>query len=86
MAAASILVYRENGTAGVAALLQRGFDYQRIKAKVWYVPIVLLMPGVMALTYGVMHLMEMPLPTPQFSILPAAAMLLAFFILPPVSG
>ena len=81
MAAASILVYRENGTAGVAALLQRGFDYQRIKAKVWYVPIVLLMPGVMALTYGVMHLMKMPLPTPQFSILPAAAMLLAFFIL-----
>ncbi len=81
MAAASILVYRENGTAGVAALLRRAFDYQRIGAKVWYMPIVLLMPGVMALTYGLMRLMEMPLPAPQFSVPSAAAMLLAFFIL-----
>ena len=34
--AAAILLYRENGTAGVIELLKRAFDYQRISAKVWY--------------------------------------------------
>src|SRR5262249_40892910 len=47
--AASILVYRENKTAGVTELLKSAFDYKRIRAKVWYAPIALLMPGVMAL-------------------------------------
>jgi hypothetical protein len=36
--AASILVYSENQTAGVITLLKRSFDYQRVKAKVWYDP------------------------------------------------
>jgi hypothetical protein len=39
--AALILVHRENGTAGVAELLKRSFDYKRIRAKVWYATIVL---------------------------------------------
>ncbi len=47
--AASILVYRENKTAGVTELLKRSFDYRRIRAKVWYAPIVLLMPAAMVL-------------------------------------
>ena len=47
--AASILAHRENGSAGVAALLKRSFDCRRISAKVWYLPIVLLMPGVTVL-------------------------------------
>jgi CAAX protease family protein len=78
--AASILVYRENRTAGVTELLKRAFDYKRIRAKVWYAPIVLLMPGVMVLTYGLMRLMGAPLPTPQLSVLAALLMLLTFFI------
>src|SRR5262249_47963138 len=48
--AASILVYREDKTDGVKELLKRAFDYKRIKAKVWYAPIVLLTPVVMVLT------------------------------------
>jgi uncharacterized protein len=59
--AALILVYRENRTAGVTELLKRSFDYKRIRAKVWYAPIVLLMPGVMVLSYGLMRLMGSPL-------------------------
>lgn len=47
--AALILVYRENKTAGMIALLKRSFDYKRISAKIWYAPIILLMPGVMVL-------------------------------------
>ena len=80
MTAASILVYRENKTAGVLKLLKRSLDYKRIRAKVWYAPIVLLMPGATALTYGLMRLMELPLPAPRFPVLAALAMLLAFFV------
>jgi membrane protease YdiL (CAAX protease family) len=78
--AASILVYREHKTAGVIELLKRAFDDQRIRAKVWYAPIVLLKPGVMILTYGMMRVMGLPLPTPQFPVLAAPVMFLAFFI------
>jgi len=78
--AALILVYRENKTAGVTELLKRSFDYKRIRAKIWYAPIILLMPGVMVLSYGLMRLMGVPLPTPQFTVLAALAVFLAFFV------
>jgi uncharacterized protein len=78
--AASILVYRKNKTEGVKELLKKAFDYNRIKAKVWYAPIVLLMPGAMVLTYGLMPLTRAPLPTQQFPVLAAPVMFLAFSI------
>lgn len=78
--AAAILVYRENKTASVIELLKRSFDYKRIGAKVWYAPIVLLMPSVMVLSYGLMRLMGLPLPVPQFPVLAAPVMFLALFI------
>jgi hypothetical protein len=53
--AASNLVYKEHKTTGVTELLKRSFDYQRIRAKAWYAPIVLLMPSVMVLSYGLMR-------------------------------
>jgi uncharacterized protein len=82
--AAVILVHRENGIAGVAALLKRSFDGKRIRAKVWYAPIVLLMPAVMVLSYGLMRWMDLPLPTapdanPFERVLAVPAMFLAFF-------
>jgi uncharacterized protein len=78
--AALIFVYRENKTAGVTELLKRSFDYERIRAKIWYATIILLMPGVMVLSYGMMRLMGVPLPTPQFTVLAALAMFLALFV------
>lgn len=78
--AAVILVYKEDGPAGALALLKRSFDYKRIGGKVWYIPIVLLMPGLFVLAYGVMHLAGFSLPNPQFPVLAALAMLLVFFI------
>jgi CAAX protease family protein len=80
LTAASILVYGENKTAGVTGLLRRSFDYKRITAKIWYAPIVLLMPGAMVVTYGLMRLMGLPLPTPQFPAVAALVMLVAFFV------
>ena len=78
--AAAICVHRQNGTAGVIRLLKRAFDYERISAKAWYLPILLLMPGVMALSYGLMSVMGMPLPTPQFSVLAAVVLFFGFFL------
>ena len=40
--AASILVYKEDGRAGIKTLFRRIFDGDRIVRKVWYVPIILL--------------------------------------------
>lgn len=77
--AALVLVYSENKIAGVTELLKRSFDYKRIREKVWYAPIVLLMPGVMVLEYGLLRLMGSPVPTPQFPVLAPLVMFLAFF-------
>lgn len=77
---ALILVYRADRTTGVTELLKRSFDYRRIRTKVWYVPTVLLMPGIAILAYGLMRLVRLPLPAPQFSGLAALVMFLAFFI------
>lgn len=62
--AALILVYRENKTAGMIALLKRSFDYKQIRAKAWYAPILLLIPGVTVLSYEAIRLMGVPVPTP----------------------
>ena len=78
--AAAVLVHRQDGSAGVIRLLKRAFDYQRIRAKTWYAPILLLTPGVMVLSYGVMRVIGVPLPTPQFSALAAVGLFLGFFL------
>ena len=78
--AALILVYRENRTAGMNELLKKSFDYRRIRTKVWYAPIILLMPGVMAVAYGLTHWLGSPLPTPQVPVLTVLGMFLAFFV------
>ena len=78
--AAAIIVYRENGWAGVSKLLKRSFDFGHIGAKAWLVPVILLQPGIMALSYEVIHLTGVPVPLPQFSLLPALALFVAFFI------
>ena len=77
---ASILIYRESKWSGVVVLLKRSFDYYQIRAKIWYLPIFLLMPSVMATSYGVMRLMGTPVPPPQFSLLTALVMFMAFFL------
>jgi hypothetical protein len=68
VSAAALLVYRENGSAGVSMLLERAFDFRRIRAKVWYVPTVLLMPAVTVLAYGVLRATGSPLPAPRFRV------------------
>jgi hypothetical protein len=78
--AAAILVYKENKIAGVIELLKRSFDYKRIRAKLWYTPILLLMPGVAVLTYGLMHWLALPLTAPRFSFLGVLVLFLVLFV------
>ncbi len=78
--AASILVYRENGLTSVVELLKRSFDFQRVRAKIWYVPTLLLMPCIMVLSYTTMRLMGVPIPAPQFSWAKTFTLFVIFFI------
>ena len=78
--AASFLVFRANGSAGVTELLRRSFDFERIRSKRWYAAIFLLMPGVSVAVCLLMRWMHLPLPAPQFSILAALLMFAAFFV------
>jgi membrane protease YdiL (CAAX protease family) len=64
-----ILSYRENGAAGAKALLKRAFDFKRIKARIWYVPILLIPPGVAVLMFVVLRVTGTQVPAPQFSAL-----------------
>jgi len=77
--AALILTHRDHVAAGAKALLKRAFDYQRVREKIWYAPILLLMPGVMALSFGVMRWSGVPVPAPQIAIVPALVLCVAFF-------
>ena len=61
--AAALLVWRESGFNGTRQFLMRSFDYRRIHSKIWILPILLLMPGAMLLSYAVMRLFGRPLPT-----------------------
>lgn len=78
-AAALILVHRENKAEGITALLRRSLDFRRITARRWYVPILLLMPSISIVAYGLMRWVGMPLPAPQISVLPTMLMSVAFF-------
>jgi membrane protease YdiL (CAAX protease family) len=80
MAAALFLVHRESGSQGVIELLRRSFDFRRIEAKRWLVPVLLLMPGVSVMVYGLMRWADLPLPDMQITALSALLMFLAFFV------
>ena len=79
MAAALILVSIDKGAAAALALLLRSFDFKRIKSKLWLVPVLLLMPAVSLVVYGLMRWMDTPLPAAHFHAWPALLMLGAFF-------
>jgi CAAX protease family protein len=78
--AAVIVVYRDHKAAGVAALLKRAFDFTQITAKVWYIPTLLLMPLVMALSFGALRLAGVPVPIPRLAVLPVLLLCVLFFI------
>jgi membrane protease YdiL (CAAX protease family) len=78
--AALILTYREKQYDGIKKLLWKVFDCKRIKMTIWYLPVIFLMPVIMALSYGTMRLMGSPLPEPQIPFLMIPIFLLVFSV------
>ena len=68
MVTALILVYREGGKAGVVELLKRTYDCRNIKSKVWYLPMLLMIPSIGLVEYVLVRLSGASLPSPQFSV------------------
>ena len=62
MVAALLLACRESGATGARELLKRSVDFRRITSKRWYLPILLLMPVVSLVVYGLMRAQGVPLP------------------------
>jgi membrane protease YdiL (CAAX protease family) len=78
--AALILVHKEEKPDGVRRLLRRVFDYSRIKKKLWYIPIIFLMPVIILLSYREMRLSGMSLPKPQIPFASIPVLFIVFFI------
>ncbi len=78
--AAAIMLRREQGGSAVLDLLKRSFDADRVTRKIWYVPAVLLMPVIMALSFLVMRLAKTAVPFPRLSLVHAAGLFVLFFI------
>jgi membrane protease YdiL (CAAX protease family) len=78
--AAIILVYQESKLAGVKALLMRSFDYHRIAAKIWFAPILFLLPVVAVLSFMLARAMGVPIPLPHITLMATLELLALFFV------
>jgi membrane protease YdiL (CAAX protease family) len=78
--AALILLYRENGKDGVAALLKRTYDFRKIKPKIWFLPILLIYPSFGFLNYLILRLAGTSIPAPQFSWVELLSYSIVFFM------
>ena len=66
--AALILIYRESGRDGVAALLKRTYDFRNINSKIWYLPILLIYPSIGFLDYLIQRMSGASMPSLHFSL------------------
>jgi membrane protease YdiL (CAAX protease family) len=75
--AALVLLHTEKNGEAARGLLRRILDYRRIEAKAWYAPVILLMPGVVVLAYG---LKSLPFPSLQAPIPGVPLLFLGFLV------
>lgn len=67
MVAALMLISREGGRAGVIALLKRTYDFRNIQSKVWYLPMLLVIPSMGFIEYLILRFSGTSLPSTQLS-------------------
>jgi membrane protease YdiL (CAAX protease family) len=77
---ACLFALHAGGRNAVKILLARSLDIRRIGSLVWLVPCVLLMPGVLVMSYAIMRFAELPLPQPEVPWLLAPVLFLLFFV------
>jgi membrane protease YdiL (CAAX protease family) len=80
IAVAALLVHREEGRRGIGALLRRTFSVRRFRWRIWWVPVILLVPAMILLTYGLMPLVGAPLDGPHSPLTAVPALLAVFFV------
>lgn len=80
LASAVILTHRSAGRAGVAALLSRVFDAERIPAPGWYLPTLLLNPAAAAAVYRWQLARGVPVPPLEVSAGAAGRLALMFLV------
>ncbi len=78
--AALVLVYKEGGLKGVSKLLGRAFDYGRIKSKAWLASAILILPGIMTAEFGILRLLHIPVPAPEFPVVFVLFLCVVFFV------
>lgn len=78
--AAAILTYRDSGGDGIRRLLSRAFDARAVQNKRWLVAALMIPPLILASSYGILRLLERPLPEPRFSLV-STVLLFAVFVM-----
>ncbi len=77
---ALMLVGMEEGPGGVKRLLTKVVDHKEIRPRIWYAPIILLVPATVLLSYGIMRLVGRPPPPPDIPVLAIPILSLLFLI------
>ena len=78
--AAVICIRREKGIGSGKDLLKRAFDFKDIHPKIWYLPILFLMPTVMFIQNGIMKLLHRQVLPIQLSVGSLLVFLVIFYI------
>jgi uncharacterized protein len=79
--AATILVYKEAGKTGINRLFKSIFDFNKIKKKVWYIPIIFLPFLMYLLIFSSIYLLKRPFSTTFQETLLSIFVLFIFFFL-----
>lgn len=78
--AAFILIYKKENLAGVLRLLNRSFDFKKVKNPVWHIFIVLVNPFIAISAYGVLLAMGKSIPHHFILSVSVLPMFILFFI------
>jgi membrane protease YdiL (CAAX protease family) len=80
MIAALILTYREGGWPGTVALLRRTYDFDRIRPRIWWLPMLLVYPSFGVINYWALRLTGADIPPPTFSLIGFLGYCTVFFM------
>jgi membrane protease YdiL (CAAX protease family) len=80
ISAALICIYKEKGISGVKNLLKKTHDFRKITRKIWYLPILFLMPAITLIDYWIMNRTKSTIPDQQIPLPTFLMFFLLFFV------
>lgn len=78
--AALILRWRDDGAAGMRALLHRALDWRRVTSAVWWLPVLLTFPAITMASYVWQRWSGVSVPDPQIGVAQTAALAAVFLL------